>query len=311
MIGSFLVDVLMQNPSKSYDVYICGRNEMQALKRFESYCNDSSFHFFRQDLTENLQTDTHFHTIIHGAGLSYPAAFASDPVGTLTGTIIGTRNLLSHAVQHATERFLYISSGEVYGDGQGNTWKEHDSGYVDVLSARACYPTAKRAAENLCIAYSSQYGLNVSIARPSHIYGPTFTACDNRAYAQFFRNALLRQNIILKSDGTQRRSYCHVADCVSGLLHILFYGSCCQAYNIANNNSFITIRELAEKIATASGLEVSVQKAAEAEKRGYSTLSVTHLDTTLIESLNWNTQIDIDQGIASTLEILERQKVAK
>ena len=306
LIGSFLVDVLMSNKEANYQVWICGRSEEGAKKRFASYWDNPCFHFFCQDLSEPFNSGISFQYIIHTAGFSFPAAFSSDPVGTLRGTIIGTDNILRYGTAHGMERMLYVSSGEVYGQNNGLTrWKEHDSGYVDVTTPRACYPTSKRAAENLCACYHAQFGTDVVIIRPSHTYGPTFTKADNRAYAQFIRNAASGQDIVLKSAGTQSRSYCHVADCVSALLFALFFGESGQAYNVSDDNSFISIRELAGITAAAGGVNVVCQEADAAEKRGYSTLESTRLDNTAIKKLGWKPLIPVSKGIPDTLEIVK------
>lgn len=306
LIGTFLVDVLMMNPAKRYNLWICGRNAESARNRFSRYMNDPAFHFFVQDLEQPVNCNTDFNYIIHAAGNSFPAAFSSNPVGTLRGTITGTDNLLRYAVEHNMERMLYVSSGEVYGDGDGNVWKEHDSGYVDVTSPRACYPTAKRAAENICACYHSQYGADVVTVRPSHVYGPTFTTADNRAYAQFVRNAVQGQDIVLKSDGSQQRGYCYVADCVSAMLYVLFYGESGHSYNIADEESFISIRELAGLASREGGANVIFQTPDHEEKKGFSTLQSTRLDNSSIKALGWTAKTHIKEGISKTVKILRQ-----
>ena len=61
------------------------------------------------------------------------------------------------------------------------------------------------------------------------------------------------EDIVMKSTGEQFRSWCYVVDCVSALFHILLKGECGEAYNIADANSNISIRELAETIAEIGG----------------------------------------------------------
>lgn len=306
LIGTVLVDVLMMNPSKHYHVWVCGRNKEHISKRFGHYLDDPTFHYYCQDLTQDISCDIDFHYIIHTAGNSFPAAFSTDPVGTLRGTVLGTDNLLRYGVEHNLERMLYVSSGEVYGDGDNSPWKEDESGFVDVTSPRACYPTAKRAAENLCACYSSQYGIDVVTVRPSHIYGPTFTDADNRAYAQFIRNAVKGDDIVLKSDGSQQRGYCYVADCVSAMLYVLFYGQRGQAYNVSDEKSFVSIKELALYTADAGGTKVTFSIPDTEEKKGYSTLKSTRLDNSRLKALGWTAQTHIDEGISKTVNILKQ-----
>lgn len=306
LIGTFLVDVLMMNPARHYNLLICGRNKDNACERFSQYMDDPTFHFFTQDLEQPIADNIDFNYIIHIAGNSFPAAFSADPVGTLRGTILGTDNILRYGIEHKMERMLYVSSGEVYGDGYDNIWKEHDSGYVDVTSPRACYPTAKRAAENLCACYRSQYGADVVTVRPSHTYGPTFTTADNRAYAQFIRNAVKGQNIVLKSDGSQQRGYCYVADCVSAILYVLFHGESGQAYNVADDESFVSIKELATYAASENNVKVVFSIPDQEEKRGYSALKSTRLDNSLLKGLGWTAKTHIREGLFKTVSIVRQ-----
>ena len=68
----------------------------------------------------------------------------------------GVANLIEFGLQHGMKRMVYISSGEVYGEGDGSEFSETSSGYVDCASVRACYPSSKRAAETLCMAYCNR-----------------------------------------------------------------------------------------------------------------------------------------------------------
>ena len=143
------------------------------------------------------------------------------------------------------------------------------------MAVRSCYPSSKRAAETLAVCYARQYGLDVSIARPSHVYGPYFSPSDNRVYAQFIRNVLAGEDIVMKSKGTQFRSWCYVIDCAAALLFLLLKGENMTAYNIADAQSNITIRSLAEL-------------PEETEKAGYSVVTKAVFDTARLESLGWS-----------------------
>lgn len=256
MIGGCLVDVLMAHKGRNYNVYASGRNEERAGRRFLKYADDNSFHFVKYDVAHPLEYDVNFQYIIHAASGAYPEEFIKHPVEVIKGNINGVDNLMGYGIQHGIKRLLYISSGEVYGEGDGRVFTENYSGYVDCTSLRSCYPSSKRAAETLCISYGAEYGIDVVIARPCHVYGPGFTESDNRVYAQFIRNVLRKENIVMKSTGEQYRSWCYVVDCVSALLYILLKGETQQAYNIADASSNISIRELAELIAQLGGEKV-------------------------------------------------------
>ena len=287
LIGGCLVETLMANPSIDYVVYASGRNEKRAKKRFSQYWNDCNFCFIKYDTTQILELDISFDFIIYAASGAAPAEFVMHPVEVMKANISGVINLMEYGMNHQMTRFLYVSSGEVYGEGDGRVFSEDYSGYVNCTSPRACYPSSKRAAETLCASYAAEYGADVVIARPCHTYGPYFTENDNRVYAQFIRNVLRNEDIVMKSTGEQFRSWCYVVDCVSALLYILLKGEKGQAYNIADANSNITIKQLAEMVSEFGGQRVVTDVPADAEKRGFNPVSKSVYDTHKLENLGW------------------------
>ena len=131
LIGGCLVETLMLNPNKDYNVYASGRNEERARNRFKNYVNDTSFHFVRHDVSCPLECDIRFDFIIHAASNASPNFFAHKPVEVIKSNIDGVANLIEYGLQHGMKRFLYVSSGEVYGEGDGRVFTEDYSGYVN------------------------------------------------------------------------------------------------------------------------------------------------------------------------------------
>lgn len=287
LIGSCLVETLMANPARDYEVYAMGRHAQRAQQRFRRWLNIEGFHFLCHDVTLPLEGDTTFDYIIHAASNASPIFFAEKPVEVMRANIDGVARLMEYGISHRMRRMLYVSSGEVYGETGGKVLTEADSGYVDCATPRACYPSSKRAAETLCVAYAKEYHADVVIARPCHVYGPQFTEADNRAYAQFIRNVLRGEDIVMKSTGSQMRSWCYVADCVAALLFILLKGESGQAYNVADTTSNISIRQLAQMIAELGGREVITALPDEAEKAGYNVVKASVFSTEKLEALGW------------------------
>ncbi len=305
LIGGCLVEALMMNPKRDYQVYASGRNEERARLRFKDFADDPSFHFVKYDVMQPLVCDVNFDYIIHAASNASPNFFAKSPVEVIKSNIDGVANLMDYGLSHGMKRFLYVSSGEVYGEGDGRVFTEDYSGYVNCATPRACYPSSKRAAETLCVAYAAEYGAYVVIARPCHTYGPHFTEQDNRVYAQFIRNVLRGEDIVMKSTGEQFRSWCYVVDCVSALLYGLLKGESCQAYNIADAKSNITIRELAETIADFGGKKVIVDAPDADEKKGFNVVTKSVFSTEKLESLGWYPKTHIHEGLLYTIQELK------
>jgi len=307
LICSFLIDVLMFR-NKYFEsnimVYSLSRNSVSAKKRFSAYWTDPLFNYIQQDIVDEIKLDEKVDYIIHGASNAHPASYAADPVGTIKSNVWGINNLLDYSLKAQCKRVLYISSGEVYGEGNGEDFIESYSGYINPLNARSCYPSSKRTSENLCISYLDQYNVDVVIARPCHVYGPTMTESDNRAFAQFLRNVLAGNDVVLKSKGAQCRSYCYVADCISALLVILLNGKVGEAYNIANKKSNITVGELAEAIATARQRKVIYDIPSNEEQKGYSVITRAVLSSGKLDSLGWYPKYTLTDSIQKVIEIL-------
>ena len=311
LIGSFLVDALMLcNELYGYgiNVFAMGRNMKSLQKRFTSHCGNPYFHVLQHDVNMQLTVNYTFDYIIHAASNAFPQVFSTDPVGTIMTNILGCYNLLEFSRKTSVKKFLFISSGEVYGQGTDDIeeFDESYSGYVDNTNPRSCYPNAKRTAETLCVSYTKQYNIDTVIARPCHTYGPTATVKDNRVTAQFINNVIEGKDIVMKSQGLQLRSYCYVPDCVSGVLTILLNGKTGNAYNIANKNSNVTIREIAEIVSNITGKKIIFELPNDVEKSGYNLVTKSVLNAKKLEALGWNAKYDIKDGLMRTLKILSQ-----
>lgn len=305
LIGGCLVDVLMQNPKKDYIVYASGRNGERAKNRFNKYWDDCHFRFIKHEVTSPLNCNLNFEYIIHAASGAAPFDFSQHPVEVMKANIDGVGFLVEYGLKHGMKRMLYVSSGEVYGEGDGRDFSEDYSGYVNPTLARSCYPSSKRAAETLCVSYVAEYGANVVIARPCHTYGPYYTENDNRVYAQFIRNVIKGKDIVMKSTGEQFRSWCYVVDCVSALLYILLRGKNGEAYNIADPHSNISIKDLADMIASIGGRKVVIDLPNSDEKKGFNPVSKSVFSIEKLKGLGWFVTGEMDKKMRST--IFEKQ----
>lgn len=308
LIGSFAADMLLyanRIENAEIEIYLLARDEKRLRKRFSSSLDEKRLHFVIQDVVDPLELNTVVDYIIHAAGDGFPAAFREHPVETMTPALFGTYQLLQYAKKNALQKFLYVSSGEVYGKlaYMGHAFTEKDYGYLDSMSVRACYPMAKRCAETLCVSFGEQYHVPIVVVRPSHIYGACTSMNDNRATVQFLNNAIAGKSIILHSAGKQMRSYTYVADCVSGIFTVLLSGTDGEAYNIANAASRLTIAEFAGVLSRKAGVDCIVNDPNEIEKKEYTPIEYAVLDSAKLEQLGWHGQYDIDIGIESMLNI--------
>lgn len=307
LIGGCLVDILMNRDIIDFNLYASGRNYARIERFFKQYLKHPSFHFIEMDVTDNMNSNIPFHYIISCASGANPLEYSIHPVETIMTNILGVYNLMKYGLDNQLEKFIYISSGDVYGEGDGRVFSEDYSGYVNPLILRSCYPSSKRASESLCIAYASQYGIDTSIVRPCHIYGSRFTDSDTRAYAQFIRNAVAGESIVLKSSGTHLRSWCYVVDCASAILYVTLLGNKGEAYNVADNTSVLSIRAFAELVASSVNSNVVYDVPNNLESSGFNTVTKSLFDTKKIRSLGWRPIGTISENIVTVInDILAR-----
>lgn len=307
LIASCIIDILnWLNINKNYKISIKAlvRNKKHILERCKKYNN---FEIIVQDVIEPIKYFNNIDYVIHAASNSHPKSFSEDPVGTMLGNFIGMKNVLEFAVKHKCKRIEFISSGEIYGQAEKgiDSFVEDYIGRINPTNVRSCYPLSKLAAETLCVSYSQQYNIETVIARPCHCYGPTQTDNDSRVSAQFINNVLNNKDIVMKSEGLQIRSYCYVVDCAMGLLVALLKGENASAYNIANNRSILSIREMAEKIAKLNNKNVIFEMPDNLEKRGYNLVTKSVLDGSKLEKIGWIPCWNFEEGIKNTFEIMK------
>ena len=241
--------------------------------------------------------------ILHAASNAHPMAFSADPVGTMQANMLGTMHLLEHICKYGG-RLIFCSTGEIYGEDPAvEAFEETGFGAVDPMRARACYPESKRAAESLCAAYAAQYNADALAARLCYVYGPAVTNENSRADAQFLRKALNGEDIVMKSPGSQIRSYCYAADAAAALIARMLKGERGQAYNIANPMSVSSIRNYAQTLAELAGVQLRFELPPEMEKQGYSTVTRAVLNPEKIMKLGWQPLYDLQTGLKHTLEI--------
>ena len=289
LIGSELVDMFA---AAGAEVISAVRNTAKAKGRFVKY-----------DAAKPLEFDFKADIVIHAACSAHPMAYSTDPAGTMRSNITGTMNLLDYAAENGS-RFIFLSSGEVYGsDAPAEAgFAETDTGRVDTMNPRSCYPESKRAAETMVAAWAKQYGCDAIVARLCHVYGPSITSTNSRADAQFLRNALAGEDIVMKSAGTQVRSFMYVKDAARAIMTIAEKGNAGEAYNVSNRNSVGSIREYAGTLADIAGVKLVFENPDDVEAAGYSKVTRAVLDPAKLEKLGFEAGYDLKKGLKETFE---------
>ena len=245
------------------------------------------------DYLSKLTPNDNFQYIVHCACPTSGIYMSEHPVDTVEFTFECTRMLLDYSSKAKVKGVVYISSLEAYGQNNNdNIITENFQGYVDMSSARSSYPIAKRTAEYLCAAYAIEKHVPVKIARLTQTFGPGVSSNDNRVFAQFARSVIANTNIVLHTSGESSKPYCYTIDCVSAILYILLKGKEGETYNVANDKTYISIRELAEFLRDSFNNKIKVVVEYHPEK-GYAPVTKLNLSVEKLTKLGWEPKYNL------------------
>lgn len=311
MIASYLVEVVLYLNKKIFKnksiVYAVVRNREKAIRRFDRYKNDKNLKIIIQDVNEAFKLKEKIDFIIHAASQASPVYYGKDPVGTLLPNTVGTYNLLELAKINKVKGFLFISSSEVYGEVSKKQVpiKEDAFGYIDINNLRSCYSESKRMGETMCVSWFHQYGIPVKIARPFHTYGYGLSPQDGRVFADFIFDIVNKRDIIMKSDGKAKRSFCYLADAVAGFFTVLLKGEPGLSYNVGNDKATVKIVELADILVNLfPELRLKVVKKEISLDKKYLKSEVVNIfpDILKIKQLGWEPGYSIEEGFKRSIE---------
>ena len=285
LIGSTLVRCLLAL-DKSISITIPVRNSKKAMAMYGE--DASHLDIVECDLIDYCTSlNKTYDYIIHCASPTVGSFMNEHPVETYELAVETTRALLKFARKNTIKGMVYISSLEYYGQNyDDHIIKEDFQGYVDATSARSSYPMGKRAAEYLCFAYAQEYGVPAKVARLTQTFGAGVAADDNRVFAQFARSVIAGTDIVLHTKGESAKPYCYTTDCVAAILTILLKGSKGEAYNVANQDTYISIREMAEFLRDNFNPQIKVV-IEEHPEMGYAPVTKLHLSSEKLIALGW------------------------
>lgn len=291
LIGSLLIKSLLyisDLKNINLTIFACCRNKEKAERIFTAeHCFlGKVLHFIESDIRSPLPECLHIDYIIHTASPTASADFVERPVDTILITLQGTTNILELAKKSSSKKLVYLSSMEVYGILEKDKISEDDSGYLNPLIIRNSYPQAKRLAEALCMAYSSQYGVPISIIRLTQTFGPGADPLDNRVFMQFAKAVKEGKDIILQTEGKTKRDYLYTADAARGIFSAMLLGGKSDAYNLSNPDTYISIYEMAKLCTTLNDkINIHFNKSEKAPQKFLPEIHIS-LNTNKIDLLN-------------------------
>lgn len=312
LIGSLLVKFLLYANEKknlNIEIYAMIRNQAKADMIYKDIDREN-LHFVIAHLGKNdLECAADIDYLIHPAAITQSKLMITQPVETIKTAVNGTEEVLKFAVEKQVKSMVYVSSMEVYGQiNKEDKVNEKDLGYIDLTSPRSSYPESKRMCELLCTAYSSEFDLNVSVARLAQTFGAGILPTENRVFAQFAKSVINNEDIILHTDGKSEGNYVYTADAIKGLLFLLLKGQKAEAYNISNEANHMSILQMAQLVANNFGSGISkVKIEIPKTNMGYAPEIHMWLDNSKMKSLGWNPSYDMTESYRRMIDWIENQ----
>lgn len=246
-IGSHLVEELLKYnmPVISIDNYSAGKKENLAHLKSNPNFTEVDCDVCDRDTLNELMPGT---DIIFHQAASKKTVCLANPHKDLEVNAGGTLSLLQLAVKHGVKKFVHASTGSVYGEAQ---YKPQDEKHP--LNPTSYYGVSKLAGEKYVRAFSDLYGLDATILRYFHVYGPRQESSDvGGVVSIFIRNILEGKPIVIHGDGTQQRSFTYVKDVVAANIMAASLGGKGEVYNCASGIK-VTIKELYDMVCNIMG----------------------------------------------------------
>ena len=211
------------------------------------------------------------------------------PVETLRVSVLGAINTLETArSEHA--RVVFASAGNIYGIGHRDPASEPGN----FCSTHYILYEGKRAAENLCVSYHSEYQVPVKAVRLAQTFGPGIPRDDVRLFAALARNAVAGKDFVMKTTGESTRMYSYTADAVSAILTVLVAGENGVSYNVANPSTYSSIREMADMVYREFGTGDAHVIIDVDPNAPYPPEHHLPLDVSRLEALGWRPQVGLE-----------------
>ncbi len=271
------------------------------------------YRFIRADISDDLSMDNVFKevrpsVVVNLAADSHVDRSILDAAPFLKTNVVGVQVLLDAARRYGVERFLQMSTDEVYGDREGEAPCREDG----PLAPSSPYAASKAAADLLCHAYRRTYNYPVLTVRSSNNYGPF--QFPEKLIPLMIRNILSNAELPVYGDGMQRREWLYVEDAVQGIFTAITCGQVGNIYNISSTEAptnLDVVRTLCHLVAEEAGLDLSqvLQKITMvADRPGHDRLYAVNVAKAQRE-LDWAPIVSLERGLRMTVRwYLENQQ---
>ncbi|MFQ5977047.1 MAG: NAD-dependent epimerase/dehydratase family protein [Candidatus Heimdallarchaeota archaeon] len=299
--AGFIGTHLCRRLLKENQLVICLDNLSSGSERnIEGMVDDENFLFFKGDtkdetILQQIFSDYSIEAVYHLAAIVGVKKTLENPLDVLED-VLGIRNLLRYSQKHGTDKFVYTSSSEVYGEPPEIPEKEEG-----LINPHTPYSAVKLLGEKYCEAYYEEFGLETTSLRLFNVYGPQQ---DSSPYGFvvgiFIEQVLDGKNLTIFGDGTQTRDFVFVEDTIEAIfLSSKTSKAAGKVINIGTGRP-VTILDLAENI-----IRLMKKSDIQMEFRPLRKDEVKHRFpdvSKMKEILNFNPRIGLNEGLQRTIE---------
>ncbi len=264
------------------------------LDNLRDVLDDRRCRFVRADICDQDAVTEHMaghDAVVHFAAETHVDRSIAEPYAFVHTNTFGTNVLCDVAYRQGVERFLHISTDEVYGSIEHGSFSE-----TDILTPRSPYSAAKAGSDLIALSYHTTYGLPVVVTRCSNNYGPY--QFPEKLIPLFTTNLLDGKTVPLMGDGGNVRDWIHVEDHNRAAHLVLEHGVIGEIYNIGAHNE-ITNRIITERLLELTGRDESFIERIP-DRLGHDRRYSVEIDK--ISALGWSVQRDFDTGLAETVD---------
>jgi dTDP-glucose 4,6-dehydratase len=296
-IGSRFVEMLLEAPHLQYDdiVILDALTYSGRRENIEGVVRDARVTFVEGSITDPDVTEETLraaHAVVHFAAESHVDRSITGARTFFETNVIGTQTLLESARRHGVERFVHVSTDEVYGSISEGSWREEH-----ILEPNSPYSSSKAGSDLAALAYHRTYGLHVNVTRCSNNYGPR--QFPEKVIPLFVTNLMDGHRVPLYGDGLNVRDWLHVDDHCRGILLVLEGGQAGEIYNIGGGTE-LTNKELTYRLLQlCDKTEDSIESVADrlGHDRRYS------VDCSKIRNeLGYSPQVPFDDGLEAVVQ---------
>jgi dTDP-glucose 4,6-dehydratase len=265
------------------------------LENLEVALRDPRVRFVKGSITDELVTDEVLdgaHAVLHLAAESHVDRSITGAKVFYETNVLGTQQLLESAKRRGVERFVHVSTDEVYGSIESGAWREDH-----LLEPNSPYSSSKAGSDLAALAYHRTFGLNVMVTRCSNNYGPR--QFPEKLIPLFVTNLFDGKKVPLYGDGLNERDWLFVDDHCRGILLVLENGRAGEIYNIGGGTGLANV-EITRALLELCGADESMIEPVE-DRLGHDRRYCVDWGK-IREELGYRPEVDFDEGLARTVK---------